>query len=406
MYAPGSLASLRQRNLALVLQAVRRLDATSRVDIVRATGLSRTTVSSLVAQLVRDGLLVEAADRPPATGLQAGRPPTRLSLDPQGGVLLGVHLGHDVVRVALADITGSVLEEDVSELDVDQLPDAALALVTRTAAALLARADVPPERLLCAGVAQSSPVPTSPGGGPQVLAAWQGVDVAGLLGTGLGVPVRVGNDANLGAVAERTFGAGRDTRHLLYVMLSDGIGAGLVLDSELYVGGAGTAGELGHVLVEPEGHLCRCGKRGCLETVAGTQALVRALGQALRSGDGTALSLEDVLRGCAQGDDRALRVVADAGRAVGRAVASAVMVLDPDLVVVGGTAAGAGEPLLAGLREQLYRDLGPGAGRRLEVVAGQLGARAEVLGAVALALAHAPLPGGGPVQVPVQARVR
>lgn len=401
MPAPGSLESLRQRNLGVVLDAVQRREATSRADLVRTTGLSRTAVSSLVGQLVRDGLLVERGrDEVRAGGGEdgphSGRPPTRLVLNPRAGAVLGVHLGHDVIRLALADLAGEVLLEDETELDVDHRPEAALDHVTAVAAGLVQRSGVPRDRLLGVGVAVSSPVPTSADDRPSLLADWQDVDVAAVLGARLDLPVHVGNDANLGAMAERSFGAARRSRDVVYVMLATGIGTGLVLGGHLHTGATGTAGELGHVVVEPGGRVCRCGNRGCLETVAGGHVLVAALPA---GPGGRPATLADLLRGCAAGEPRAVGLVQDAGRAVGTALAAACTLLDPELVVVGGSTAQAGEVLLAPLRESLFAALRPGSDRRTSVVRGRLGARAEVLGAVELATAHAPRPAVGRVDL-------
>ena len=389
MNAPGSLETLRRRNRGLVLRAVQSGGAASRVDIVRATGLSRTTVSSLVNQLIAEGLLAESTDRLGSpTANQTGRPPTRLTLDPSGGAVLGIHLRHDGIRLALADLAGTVLAEALVDLDVDHRADAALSFVEDATDALVAEAGIVRSRLLGAAVAISSPVPTLPRHGPSLLTTWHDIDVADALTTRLGVPVQVGNDANLGATAERFFGAARTTRNLVYVMLAEGVGAGLFLDSHAYFGAKGVAGEFGHVVVAPGGRVCRCGNRGCLETVAGADALVAAL--PVRA-DGTVPDLDDVLAACRAGEPGALRIVADAGRAVGTALAGVCTMLDPDLVVVGGRTAAAGRPLLDGIVETLGRGVPPTDEPLVPVVAGELGARAEVLGAVALAIAVAPL---------------
>lgn len=387
--APGSLETLRRRNRGMVLQAVQAGGATSRVDIVRSTGLSRTTVSSLVNQLIAEGLLAEGTERGGPSGAhQTGRPPTRLTLEPSGGAVLGIHLRHDGIRLALADLAGSVLAEVLVDLDVDHRADAALAFVEDATSDLLAEAGIARDRLLGAGVAVSSPVPTRSNHGPALLTTWHDIDVADVLGRRLGVPVQVGNDANLGATAERVFGAARSARSLVYVMLAEGVGAGLFLDGRTYVGANGVAGEFGHVVVAPGGQVCRCGNRGCLETVAGAGALVAALPP--RAGDG-ARDLDDVLAACRDGDPGASRIVADAGRAVGTALAGVCTMLDPDLVVVGGRTAAAGAPLLDGIVETLQRGVPPTEESPVRVVVGELGARAEVLGAVALAIAAAPL---------------
>ena len=387
--APGSLESLRGRNRERVLSEVRRRGATSRVDIVRETGLSRSTVSSLVGGLITEGLLVERPERSAAVGSSnGGRPATVLTLNPVTGGVVGVHFGHDSARIALADLSGQLIGERLRELDVDHDVEATLTFAADSARELMAEAALGGDRLLGCGVAVSTPVhpPGTYVSGPSLLTDWRGVDIAGELRNRLGTPVLVGNDANLGAVAEWTFGAGRGVDNLIYVMVSDGLGAGLILNGHLFRGAHDTAGEFGHVVVAPNGSICRCGGRGCLETMAGGRALVEAL--AHRHGGG--LSLEDAVGLAAAGDAGAQRVFSDCGRAVGEALAGICSVLDPSLVIVGGKASAVGATLLDGVRDGLRRRLPPSIIGELPVVAGQLEARAEVLGAIALVTRKAP----------------
>ncbi|MBC7630942.1 ROK family transcriptional regulator [Aeromicrobium sp.] len=387
--APGSLENLRRRNRGRVLRAVQAEGATSRVDIIRTTGLSRTTVSSLVGQLLAEGLLAESTDRRDVqSASQTGRPPTRLTLEPSGGAVVGIHLRHDGIRLAVADLAGTVLSELLVDLDVDHRADAALSFVEEATTELLTANGIDAARVLGAGVAISSPVPTLPRHGPALLTTWHDIDIGETLTARLGVPVHVGNDANLGATAEHFFGAARNTRNLVYIMLAEGVGAGLYLDGRPYFGAKGVAGEFGHVVVSPGGQVCRCGNRGCLETVAGAEALAAAL--PTRAGGGVR-DLDEVLEACLAGDPGAVRVIADAGRAVGTALAGVCTMLDPDLVVVGGRTAGAGKPLIDGITETLRRGVPPTDESAVPIVAGHLGVRAEVLGAVALAIANAPL---------------
>lgn len=375
--APGSLESLRRLNRLRVLETVRHRGAASRVDIVRSTGLSRTTVSSLVAELLAEDVLAELADRQPPANV--GRPPTLLSLNPRGGGVLGVHFGHDSVRVALADLSCTVLAETAAELPVGYRATAVFDEVASTVTDLLRRCDLTVDRVIGLGIAVSTPVDadTQALRVPAVLTGWDDVDVVGEWRDRLGLPVFVGNDANLGAVAESTFGAARGVDDFVYVMLSDGVGAGLVLNGRLYEGASGAAGEIGHVVVTRDGFVCRCGNRGCLETVAGAGALTGAFPHST--------TLDAVLSLAAAGDAGAVRLIEDAGAAVGRALSGICTVLDPRLVVVGGKTAAAGEPLLAGIRSALAHSVSPAVNRAVGVVAGALGARAEVLGAVALA---------------------
>ncbi|GAA4153710.1 ROK family transcriptional regulator [Actinomadura keratinilytica] len=381
--SPGSLASLRSRNRLLVLETVRRHGRISRVGIARATGLSRTTVSSLVADLLAEGVLSEAAASGPPAASRGGRPATPLSLNPEGGGVLGVHLRHTDIRVLLADLSGGVLGERHRGLDVDRQPGRALDFVAETALDLVATEGRGLGRVFGMGVAVSAPVRSrSPAPStPSMLAAWTDVDIAARLRDRVGVPVHVGNDANLGALAEWTFGAARGVPDMIYVMLADGVGAGLILDGRLYEGATGTAGELGHVPVVDGGYVCRCGNRGCLETVVGARALTSAFSH-IRGPDTT---IADVVALLAAGDPGARRVVSDAGRMIGQALAGVCAVLEPRLVVIGGEVAAVGRLLLDGVRDELAHRLPPALGHAVAVAAGSLGDRAEAFGATVLA---------------------
>jgi predicted NBD/HSP70 family sugar kinase len=381
--APGSLESLRSRNRLRVLETVQQRGAISRVDITRTTGLSRTTVSSLVAELLSEGVLSERAAEPPAPSPGGGRPATLLALSPDGGGVLGVHLGHEGVRVVLADLSGDVLGERQREIDVDHLPADSLAYVADAALELVAGSGHDIGRVIGMGVAVSAPVQLVSHAlrTPSMLRDWTDIDIAAQLRDRVGVPVHVGNDANLGAMAEWTFGVGRGADDLIYLMLSDGVGAGLILNGRPYEGAAGAAGELGHVAVVDGGYVCRCGNRGCLETVVGTRALVGAVSHS-RGPDTT---LAEVVELAVAGDPGCRRVIVDAGRTIGRALSGICAVLDPKLVIIGGKIAAAGPPLLDGVREVLTRRLPSAISQGVVVTAGRLGDRAEVLGAVALA---------------------
>jgi predicted NBD/HSP70 family sugar kinase len=211
------------------------------------------------------------------------------------------------------------------------------------------------------------------------------MDVAGELRSRLGVPVHLDNDANLGALAEVTLGAGQSARTAVYVQLSSGIGAGLIVDGRPYRGATGTAGEIGHVVVDEGGALCRCGNRGCLETVAATGALV----DLLRRSHGDNLTVEAMIEAARAGDAGCRRVIDDAGRALGQVVATLLNVLNPEMVIVGGDLAAAGDLLLDGIRESVARAALPETSRGAQLVAGVLGERAQVLGALALVVSEA-----------------
>src|SRR5581483_1630051 len=173
----------------------------------------------------------------------------------------------------------TILAEGVVATDVDNDAEAGLEAAAELARDLLVEAGVDSERLIGAGVALSGPIDRTSGqvSSATILPGWVGLDAASWLGERLSVPVDVENDANLGALAESVLGAGRGANELAYVMLSSGIGGGLVLEGRLYRGARGMAGEIGHVSVDDAGHMCRCGNRGCLETVVGAAALTELL---------------------------------------------------------------------------------------------------------------------------------
>jgi predicted NBD/HSP70 family sugar kinase len=399
----GSLASLRRLNRRRVINALRDHGMVSRAEIARRTGLSRSTVSSLVSELQSDGLVVEREEPGAAHGEQGGRPPILLAFDASAGAALGIDFGHSHVRVAVSDLSSNILAERSAPMDIDHAAHEGLDVALELIGEALDEAGVERSRVIGAGLGLPGPVDQIDGviGSSAILPGWVGVAAGEEMRRRLDVPVSVDNDANLGALAELTHGAGRGASELVYLKVSSGIGAGLILGGRLHRGTGGVAGELGHILVAPEGAVCRCGNRGCLETAASTGALL----EMLRRSPGE-LTVAEMLRLARDGDLGCRRVIADAGRVVGSAVAVVLNLLNPQLLVVGGDLAEAGDLLLDGVRSSVRLAALPAAADAAGVVAGVLGERAQVLGALALAIGEAgatldfresinPVPGGG-----------
>ena len=379
----GSLSSLRELNRLKIVDFLRLNGTASRADVARRTGLSRSTVSTLVSDLQRRGLVVDREVDSAGEG-RPGRPATLIALDPSAGAAVGVDFDHDRVGVAVSDLSRVVLAEAWHSWDVDHDAEGALDLAAETIECVLAEADVAIQGVLGVGMALAGPIDQEQRGlhHSAVLPDWAGVDAAAELEKRVGVPTYVDNDANCGALAEVTLGAGRNARFAAYVSISSGIGAGIVVDGRPYRGHAGTAGEIGHVVVDPQGPICRCGNRGCLETLASSHALVNLV-QPSRDGE---IGVQDVVELARQGDPGCRRAIADAGRVVGGAIAGLVNLLSPEMVVIGGDLGEAGELLLGPLREAALRDALPAAASELRIVAGELGERANLLGALALVL--------------------
>jgi predicted NBD/HSP70 family sugar kinase len=380
--------SIRQLNRLRVLDALYRQPGSSRTELASATGLSRATVSTLVEELVGAGLVEERAAPDDAPRRGSGRPPVLVSLVPGAGYAVGLDFGHQHIRVAVCDLAGEPLVDDWSPAEVDHAPIESLDLAQELVRQALRGADVDPDRLLGVGMGLAAPINSVTGEleADGILPGWHGIRPAAEMEARLGLPVQLQNDANVGALGERFFGVARGVDDLVYVRLSAGIGAGLILAGRPYQGFRGFAGEIGHALVDEQGLICRCGNRGCLETIASPVA-VAAL---LERSTGRPVSIQDMIALVGSGDRGACRAVADAGRAVGRVLSILVNVVNPELVVVGGDLAASGEVLLDPIQEAIDRHGVAPASGSVRVTAGTLGDRAEVLGAAGLILAGSP----------------
>jgi glucokinase-like ROK family protein len=381
----GSLRSLRELNRGRVIDALRDRGRASRAEIARATGLSRSTVSSIVSDLIDSGLLTEQRDAlGVAHGEAGGRPPVLLSLDPSAGLAVGIDFGHTHLRVAVSDLSHEVLAETRRELDVDHSADQGLDAAAELVDQVLEEGKVDRNGVLGVGMGLPGPIDSSTRtvGSSSILPGWVGVDAAAEMGRRLRLPVHVENDANLGALAEYVWGSGRGHSDVIYIKLSSGVGAGLLLGGRLHEGAGGTAGEIGHTPAQQGTAICRCGSRGCLETVASARAIAEQLG----ASRGEPVSTRELLRLTAEGDPAAVRLIAEAGREIGVALAGLCNLINPDCVIIGGDLSAAGELITEPVFESIRRYAITNAAEQVTVVAGVLGERAELLGALALVL--------------------
>ncbi|MQA93947.1 MAG: ROK family protein [Streptosporangiales bacterium] len=375
---PGSQSSLREANQRRVLQAIRQAGSLTQAEIARGTGLSPATVSNIVRELHEAGTV---SVTPTSSG---GRRARAVALSRSAGLVLGVDFGHSHLRVAVGNLAHEVLAESSLPIDVDVSSDEGLTAAVRLVDELLAGVGADRSAVLAVGLGLPGPIDAATGvlGSTTILPGWVGVNPREELARRLGLPVHVDNDANIGALAEMAWGAARGCADAAYIKVASGVGAGILVGGRVYRGAGGTAGEIGHITVDESGRMCRCGNRGCLETYAGGPFLV----ELLRSAHPDAATLRDVVDLALSGDVGARRVVADAGRYVGLGVAHLCNVLNPSCVVVGGELARAGELLLDPVREGVRRYAIPSAAEVVRVARAEMGERAEVLGALALAL--------------------
>jgi predicted NBD/HSP70 family sugar kinase/biotin operon repressor len=379
----GALHQLRTANRRRVIETLRTNGSMTRSALARTTGLSRTTISTLLGELIEQGIVTEASEGG-GERRGAGRPATLVQLDHSAGVAVSIDVGARHLAVAIGDLAHRVLAERWVPLPATHEADDGLDRAAELVRETLAEAGVEKDAVI--GAAMGLPAPISQPAGlvasSNILPGWAGVHVADEMSERLGVPVFVENDSNLGALAESAWGAGAGFDQLAYIKAATGIGAGLVQDGKLFRGTTGTAGEIGHTTVAEDGPICRCGNRGCLELYAGGVALLDALHQSHPDVE----TLEQVVELAHQGHPACARVLADAGSHIGVAIANLINLFNPRCIVVGGELAGAGEIVLGPMRVAAERSAVQAAVAAVEIVPGVLGQRAEVLGGLALVL--------------------
>lgn len=356
-----------------------RAGADTRTELGRLTGLSRTAVAARVDFLLARGLLREH----PGEASTGGRPAARLEFHATGGVVQVAAIGAGRSQVALCDLAGRVVADAELRIDVARGPAAVLGAVAGELATLRRLTDTAED--LVRGIAVSIPGPVDRERGCSLRApsmpAWDGVPLADHVALPTRtVPVVVENDVNALAVAEHHALRDAGVEDLLLVKISTGIGTGLVSGGRLQRGADGAGGEIGHTTVRGADAPCRCGGTGCLETVAGGPALVRALGRP------EVTTLAGVVELARRGDHEAVSLVRDAGRHLGEVLAAAVNLVNPGVVVLAGDLSDAFEPLVAGVREQVYRHASASVTRRLRIEPSKLGERGGVAGCAALVL--------------------
>jgi predicted NBD/HSP70 family sugar kinase len=382
--------AIRRHNLGLVLWRITERGPRSRATLALETGLNKSTVSSLVAELIDGGLLREASQEDPLPGT-VGRPPQSVELDPEGPFVLGLEVNVDYLAVWATDLAGAVQHRAfVGRENRSETPEEVIGELAEMATQALVQPFAQTRVPLSASVAVPGLVDADGGVVVAPNLGWTDVPVADLLREALEDPpfdLRVENEANLGAVAELMEGAGQGLRDFVYVSGEIGIGAGVVLGGELFRGASGFAGEFGHLTIDPYGPPCGCGGRGCLERLAGQDALLRLAGwdaRIRRAGSRPEWPGAMLAQSASDGHAKTLEALSQVGHTLGIAIASLANLLDPEAVLLGGYFA----PLTAWLRCPIEAELQTRAlaGRRARcrIVAAKLGGEAAVRGAAAL----------------------
>lgn len=393
----STTTNVKTHNKILLLHYIRFTPGgISRADLARKMGLSRAAISSIVNDLLAIGVIQEAAEGPATVGRRS----VLLEINPDCGYVLGVDMGATHLGLVLADFSARVVAEDEYPFDVDLGPDVCLQEVDQKVRFFLTQNEFSLDDVVAVGVGVPGPVVSEVGAviAPPIMPGWDNFPIRTHLESIWGHPITLNNDAELGALGEWAFGAGRLEPDLLYIKVGYGIGAGLLLKGNIYSGATGSAGEIGHITINENGPLCTCGNRGCLEALAGGRAIAQQAVYAIQAGRRTRLAaiqpLEkitalDVALEARKGDLIAQEIITHAGQYLGIAIAGLINVVNPSLIVIGGGVAQMGDLFLEPIRRSATTRSLPAAARVVRITAAVLGRRSSGMGAVAQATSHA-----------------
>jgi len=379
-----------------VMRALRRQGRISRSEISNITGWSKAKASQEIRSLVDKGYLVEFGE-----GVsQGGRKPRLLRINNQLGYIAGIDIGATSMDIALADVTGLILQRRSEPTDVHLSAETVFGRCTELLLELIPSPPGRPTQILGIGVGVPGPVDFARGVlvAPPLMPEWENFLIRDFFKkTFQSAFVVVDNDVNIMALGEQRAGDGAGVDHFIFIKIGTGIGAGIISNGKIHRGSDGSAGDIGHICVDKEGPLCACGNRGCLEAMAAGPAIASKAMEAARNGSSPALSQiresrggivrpEDVNAACREGDQAALDIIRDSGQMIGDVLASLVNFFNPSYIFIGGGIANFGNHLLVAIRRAvLHRSL-PLATTHLSIKFSKMGSTAGVVGAISLAL--------------------
>lgn len=392
-YRTGNQALVREINLSAIMHRLRENAPISRSALAEMTGLNKTTVSSLVQELIGHQYVREVGLESTGTG----RPAVLLELNPAAGCIVSGEIGVDFISVICVNFATEVIRRHKENAS----PDMGRHAIINRALDLLHQ-EIDASREMCSsllGVALGVPGLVDRESGTLLFAPnldWKNVPLGNILHQEFNLPIFVDNEANMAALGEYYFGAAQGYREVLYVSAGVGLGGGIVRDGQLVSGAAGVGGEFGHMTTDPDGELCNCGNRGCWETQVSQLALFRHIRRAIIgegqpslllemvNGDLDRLTVASIVEAAQAGDSVALKSLKQVGHHLGIGLASLVNALNPDLVVLGGILSLAGEFLLPPIYDELQRRVLLWNESTTQVVLARHGVDACVMGGVAM----------------------
>ncbi|MPM22862.1 N-acetylglucosamine repressor [bioreactor metagenome] len=356
----GNRDLIRGINRSILLNAIKTKGAISRADLAHLTGLSPATVTAITGELINTGLVFEKE----TGGSSGGRPPILLALNARGGFVIGIKLMENHVVGALTDLNAAVLVKTTADMTNKQ-PDAVVDVLVDLVNQLITKSGIRKKQLLGVGIGLAGVVDSGQGILRQSpFFGWKNIPLKDLIQTRLHIPIFLENDVNTLTLGERWLGSGIPEDNFIVVTIGRGIGMGMVIDGQIYRGKSGGAGEFGHIVVDPTGPLCNCGKRGCLESFVSDRAILAA---AKHIGLTDVNDLETLSNLALNGDEKAIEVLESAGKLFGRELANLVNIMDPRLILISGEGVVVGETFFSAMRGTFRINIMPGLAEDTEI---------------------------------------
>ena len=364
----------------------------SRTDLAEEMGITRAAVTIIINDLIAHGIIIETESRTTSSG----RPPVVLEINPDHGLVAAIDMGAMHLSAALSDFSARILEEVEIPFRIADGPEKCLEQADRTLRELLAKRGLTPADLCGIGIGVPGPVITEQGTvmAPPIMPGWDRFPIRTSLEENWKTSITLNNDAELGALGEWAYGAGRGERNLAFIKVGSGIGAGLMINGQIYGGTTGSAGEIGHLTVDENGPLCACGNHGCLEAFAGGHAIAAQAQSLVASGKRTLLSekeiqfltAQDVAEAARRGDLPAQEIIKRSGSYIGIAIAGLINLINPSTVVIGGGVAQVGDLLTASIRQAVRERSLRASEHGVKITTAMLGRRSSLIGALVQAI--------------------
>jgi glucokinase-like ROK family protein len=364
----------------------------SRTDIADKLGLTRAGVTIIVNDLLDSGILLETNSR----STPSGRPPVVLELNPEYGFVAAIDMGATHLSVAIGDFSARILQETEQPFRIENGPEKCLAEVNQVLDTIVQKCGIQIKDLSAVGVSVPGPVVTDAGMvmSPPIMPGWDRFPIRDTLEKFWKISVTINNDADLGALGEWAYGAGRGEKNLAFIKVGSGIGAGLIIDRQIYVGSSGSAGEIGHLTIDKNGPLCTCGNYGCLEAFASGNAIEIQARELVESGKRTLLtaagqqrlSVNDVADAARRGDLAAQEIIKRSGTFIGIAIAGLINLINPSTVIIGGGVAQLGDLLTGPIRQEVRERSLRASEHAVRITTAMLGRRSSLIGALVQAI--------------------